>query len=235
MPMIFLKRLKGARELDKKAYIAALSILLRLSFMDKRLKTSLITVAQFYDRRMVGDGGPLGFRRSTDLKMLLACVDRLLHERLINPDQSLFLDLGCADGRVNVFLSYLVKLSVGIELDEWTLEEYAPLRCKLEGVLKKQGLLSPRKNVFLFHGDSMDDKVHQTIIQDTGVGFEEFDLFYTYLVLHEEFAELIAKRAKPGAIFLVYGLNNILPSYAGFSHLSHISPMEGILALYRKD
>jgi hypothetical protein len=184
---------------------------------------------------MVGDGGPLGFRRSTELVLLLACAERLMDERILNPDQSLFLDLGCADGRVNVFFSYLVKLSVGIEMDEWTLDEYAPLRSKLEGVLKEQGLLLPRKNIFLFHGDSTDERIHQTITRDTGVCFEEFDLFYTYLVMHQEFAELIAKKAKRGSIFLVYGLHDILPTYSGFSLLSHISPLEGILALYRKD
>lgn len=203
--------------------------------MDTLLKKSLIKVAQFYDRRKVGDGGPLGFRRSTDLEMLLACVERLLDEKVLDPKTSLFLDLGCADGRVNVFFSYLVKLSVGIEMDEWTYEEYTPLRSKLEGVLKGNGLLLPQNNIFLFHGDSTEERVHQTIIRDTGVGFEEFDLFYTYLVMHEEFAELIAKKAKQGSIFLVYGLHDILPSYQGFRHLSHISPMEGILALYRKD
>jgi len=100
--------------------------------MDQHLKKSLSKVAEFYDERKVGAVGPLGFRRSTDLMTLLACIDRLIDEQIIKSDETAFLDLGCADGRVNLFFSYLVRLSVGIELDEWTLEEYDPLRGELE-------------------------------------------------------------------------------------------------------
>ena len=202
--------------------------------MDDNLRKTLYRVAQFYDERKVGDVGPLGFRRSTDLMRLMACVERLQDENILDPDQTRFLDLGCADGRVNVFLSYLVKSSVGIELDEWTLDEYAPLRSELDGDLKTDGLLFPRENISLFHGDSTDTAVYETIAQQTGVGFNEFDLFYTYLIMHEEFAELIAERAKTGAVFMVYGFNRILPKYQGLQLLKHISPMEGILAFYRK-
>jgi hypothetical protein len=202
--------------------------------MDNNLRKTLSRVARFYDERKVGDVGPLGFRRSTDLMKLMACLERLLDERIIDPDQTRFLDLGCADGRVNVFLSYLVKSSVGIELDEWTLDEYAPLRSKLDGVLNNEGLLSPPENLSLFHGDSTDTVVHETIARQTWVGFDEFDLFYTYLIMHEEFAELISERAKTGAFFMVYGFNKILPKYQGLQLLKHLSPMEGILAFYRK-
>ena len=31
------------------------------------------------------------------------------------------------------------------------------------------------------------------------MGFEEFDLFYTYLTMYEEFSRLIARKAKKGA------------------------------------
>ena len=65
--------------------------------------------------------------------------------------------MGCADGRVNVLLSYLVKISIGIELDEWTLDEYMPLKTMLEKKLGKDHLSPPPENIFLFHGDSMDD------------------------------------------------------------------------------
>lgn len=64
---------------------------------------------------------------------------------------------------------------------------------------------------------------------------EFYDLFYTYLVMHEEFAEMLAERAKRGSIFMVYGLNKILPRYPGFRLLQNLSPMEGILALYQKE
>lgn len=202
--------------------------------MDNLIKKTLDRVARFYDDRKVGDIGPLGFRRSTDLMKLLVCLERLLEEKIIEPDKTKFLDLGCADGRVNVFLSYLVKSSIGIELDEWTLDEYEPLRSKLDGKLHNERLLSPQKNISLFHGDSTDKTVHETIVRQTGIGFEDFDLFYTYLIMHEEFAELIAEKAKTGSVFMVYGLHKILPRYEGLQHLDLFSPMEGVLALYQK-
>ena len=203
--------------------------------MNEQLKKTLLRVAKFYDQRKVGDVGPLGFRRSTDMMTMVACLDRLLDEKIIKPNETMFLDLGCADGRVNVFLTYLARMSVGIELDEWTLDEYGPLKLQLEEVLKQEGLLLPPENIFLFHGDATDERIHKSITRETGARFEEFDLFYTYLVMHEEFAELIEKKAKRGSIFMVYGLDKIMPSYKGFRLLKHISPMEGILAIYRKD
>jgi len=203
--------------------------------MDERLKQSLNRVARFYDRRKVGDVGYQGFRRSSDLKTLLNCLNRLLDEKVIIPNDSLFLDLGCADGRVNVLMSYLVKFSVGIELDEWTLEEYTALNSALSQALVREKLLPPPQNTFVFHGDAVDERIHQTIAQKTGIGFEDFDLFYTYLVMHEEFARLIAKKGKEGSVFMVYGLRNILPDYEGFRLLEDLSPLEGILALYQKN
>ena len=203
--------------------------------MEEQLQKSLIRVARFYDNRKVGDVGFLGFRRSTDLSILFSCLRPLLDERIIVPNESLFLDLGCADGRVNVFLSYLAKSSIGIELDEWTLDEYLPLRSELDRALKEDDLLTTPDNIFLFHGDSMDENVHDAITGKTGISFEQFDLFYTYLIMHEEFAGLIVEKAKKGAIFLIYGLQKILPRYQGLRLLEHISPMEGILAFYRKE
>ena len=203
--------------------------------MDQRLMKSLSRVAEFYDRKKVGDVGPLGFRRSTDLGILFDCVNRLVDEGIIVPDETAFLDLGCADGRVNLFFSYLVRLSVGIELDQWTFEEYGPLRADLESTLEKDGLLSPPENIFLFLGDSTDEAIHDSIMRKTGVGVESFDLFYTYLIMHEEFAEMLAQRAKKGSIFMVYGLCKILPRYPGFRLLQHLSPMKGIVALYQRE
>ena len=70
---------------------------------------------------------------------------------------------------------------------------------------------------------------------ETGVGIRDFDFFYTYLVMHEEFAGFLKDRAKEGALFLVYGLNKIMPTYPGFRLLKELSPIEGILAVYRKE
>lgn len=202
--------------------------------LDKRLKKTLLKVAEFYDQRKVGEVGPLGFRRSTDLMTVFNCLDRMLEQRIIKPDETMFMDLGCGDGRLNVFLSYLLKTSVGIELDEWTLKESGPLKAKLDENLKQDGLLPPADNVRLFHGDATDERVHEKILRETGIPFERFDIFYTYLVMHEEFARLIAQKAKSGAILMVYGLDKILPKYEKLQLLEDISPMEGILALYKK-
>jgi hypothetical protein len=123
---------------------------------------------------------------------------------------------------------------VGVELDAWTLEEYAPLRAGVAKRLMRSGLPEPPQNIFLFHGDSTDEAVHAKIQENTGMAFHDFDLFYTYLVMHEEFAEIIRKKARSGAIFMVYGLEKVMPRYPGFRLLEDLSPLEGILALYKK-
>ncbi len=84
------------------------------------------------------------------------------------------MDLGCADGRVNLLLSYLTKLSVGIELDEWTLDEYGPLRDELAKTLEGNGFIPPPDNIFLYHGDSTDENVHRRVEGETGVGNKRF-------------------------------------------------------------
>lgn len=203
--------------------------------MDKGLlRKTLECVAVFYDQRKVGDVGALGFRRSTDLTRFLTCLDYLLGQGFLIPGKSHFLDLGAADGRVNVLLSYLVKVSVGIELNEWTLEEFGPIKSKLEEELQREGLPFPPDNIFLFHGDSTEDLVQETVCKKTGWTFGDFDLFYTYLTMQEEFADLIARKAKRGAVYMVYGLHRILPRFPGLHLLTPDHPLEGILALYQK-
>ena len=194
----------------------------------------LSAVARFYDERKVGDVGPLGFRRSTDLSRLLACLDPLIEKGILVPGESLFLDMGCADGRVNILLSYLVKKSIGIELDEWTMEEYFLLKTELEANLKRNHLPLPPDNIFVFQGNAMEGSLYETIQQETGVDFEGFDIFYTYLSMQEEFAGLITERAKKGSVFMVYGLEKIMPKYKGLSLLTPELPLEGTLSLYQK-
>ncbi len=199
------------------------------------LQETLSAVAAFYDGRQVGDSGFLGFRRSTNLLKLCSCLYRMIDQGLIVPGESNFLDLGCADGRVNVLFSYLSRFSAGVELNEWILEEYESLRLDLEQRLREKQLPFPPPNIFLFHGDSMDERLHEEIKSKTGVAFDGFDLFYTYLTMQEEFAELIARKARAGALFMVYGLDTILPRFKGLSLLAPERAMEGILAIYRKE
>jgi SAM-dependent methyltransferase len=202
--------------------------------MNRDMEKSLLSAARFYDGKKVGDTGPLGFRRSTDLMKLKECIDGLLERKILNPGKSLFLDMGCGDGRVNVLFSYLVRKSIGIEMDEWTLDEYIPLKQELLTVLGADRLMLPPENIFLFQGDSRDAGLHESIQRQTGVGFEDFDLFYTYLTLQDEFAELIAQRAKAGAVFMVYGLDRIMPRHRDLRLLTPGEPLKGILALYQK-
>jgi hypothetical protein len=201
----------------------------------ERTLETLARIARFYDQRKVGDIGFLGFRRSSDLARLVTCLSILIREGLLVRGASSFLDMGCADGRVNVLLSYLTVKSVGIELDEWTLEEYSGLRKELDGMLVKEGLPLPPENIFLFHGDTMDPALHDRVRVETGLRLDEFDLFYTYLTMQEEFAGLINRKARKGAVFMVYGLERIFPRFEGLRLLTPREPLGGTLALYQKE
>jgi hypothetical protein len=203
--------------------------------IEPRLREALAAVARFYDGRKVGDVGSQGFRRSTDLTKLCACLDAMTDRSWIVPGESRFLDLGCADGRVNVLFGYLTGLSVGIEIHDWILDEYGSLRKELEQDLTGKDLPLPPGRIFLFHGDSMNGDLHRAIKSRTGAGLEEFDLFYTYLTMQEEFAEMIARNARPGALFMIYGLDRILPRFKGLTLLTPERAMEGVLAVYRKE
>jgi len=134
-----------------------------------------------------------------------------------------------------VLLSYLTRISAGVELDEWTLEEYSGLRRELDQTLKEEGRPLPPPNIHLFHGDTMDPVLHERVYRETGVPFKAFDLFYTYLCMHEEFADLIRREAGQGAVFMVYGLERILPRFGGLRLLPPEKPLEGIVALYQKE
>ncbi len=198
------------------------------------LEKTLQAVVDFYDQRKVGHIGSMGFRRSSDLGRVKAVVDHLIARSLLIPQKCLFLDMGCADGRVNVLMSYVTGRSIGIELNEWIMDEHVPVKTELEHALKIARLPLPPDNISLFLGDTLEDETHEAVKNRTGTGFEEFDLFYTYLSMYEEFSELIVRKAKKGALFMVYGLDKILPKINGLKLLTPQRPLEGIIALYRK-
>lgn len=191
-------------------------------------------VADFFDNRKVGNIGPLGFRRSSDLGRLIAAIEELQKENILGHSGLNFLDMGCGDGRVNILLSYLADRSIGIELDDWTLDDYSPLKEELEMELGRQRLPLPPDNIHIFEGDALDPDLHDLILHRTGAAIEDIDLFYTYLTMHEEIAELIARKAKPGALFMVYGLERIMPRYERLELLTLKDPLQGIIAVYRK-
>ncbi len=198
------------------------------------LKESMLKTADFFDNRKVGNIGPLGFRRSSDLMRLIPAIESLQKNNILPSSGLNFMDMGCGDGRVNILLSYISSKSIGIELDDWTLDDYAPLREELDKELNSHNLPLPEDNIHLFEGDSLDIELHARIFQETGVSIENTDLFYTYLTLHEEISELVVDRGKNGAVFMVYGLEKIIPRYEGLELLTPDTPLEGIIAVYRK-
>ena len=199
-----------------------------------RLRKTVDLIARYYDGCKVGYAGHEGYRKSTDLVKFARCIDELVRLGLIDPNRTLFLDLGCADGRVNVLMSYFVKLSVGMEIDPEILAEYHPRKEELDHKLRKANLIRPKDNINLFQGNSLEAAAYKQIESQVKVRFSEIDLFYTYITLHDFFGAKIAAKAKPKALYLVYGFNKILPRYQGLELLIPDLASQGIVALYGK-
>ncbi len=195
---------------------------------------ALDRIASFYDGCRYGYEGWQGWRKSTDLRRLAACLESCAEMGAIRPAGTVFLDLGCADGRVNVLASYFARLSIGIEIDAEILAEAEPRRKELEALLRSQGLMPPPGNIRLFHGDSLSGETYERIRAETGASFETVDFFYTYITLHDRFAEKIAAEAAPGAFYLVYGFSKVLPRYDKLELEVADLAGQGIAALYRK-
>ncbi|HYR02842.1 MAG TPA: hypothetical protein VES58_05815, partial [Syntrophobacteria bacterium] len=64
--------------------------------------------------------------------------------------------------------------------------------------------------------------------------FSDMDLFYTYITLHDLFADKISREAKKGALYMIYGFSLILPRYDGLELLVPDLGGQGIVALYGK-
>lgn len=197
-------------------------------------RKTLRLVSGHFDSRKVGHVGGKGYRKTTDLGKLSRCMEDLAASGVVAGDRTVFADLGCGDGRVNLLASYFVKTSIGIEIDSEILSEYGPGRSELFSVLEREGGIFPPENVFLFRGDSLSRKTFGKIRAATGVGFEDVDLFYTYITLHDVFAEAIAERGRPGAYFLVYGFNRVLPRYDSLELVLPDVGSRAIAALFRK-
>ncbi len=198
------------------------------------IKETLNTVARFFDTCRYGCQGNEGYRKSTDLHQMIACAEHLRARELIHPHATRFLDLGCADGRVNLLMSYFVKDSIGIEIDEEILSEYGPRKAALDRLLLKRRLEPFPENIHLFAGNSLEPETHERIRKQTGTALEDVDLFYTYITLHDVFGEMIAEKAGKGALYMVYGFSRILPRYDGLELLIPDVGSQGIVALYRK-
>jgi SAM-dependent methyltransferase len=201
---------------------------------DVRLKQTVACIADYYDGNKVGYVGHEGYRKSTDLAKFCKCIDKLIALGYIEPQHTTFLDLGCADGRVNVLMSYFVKRSVGIEIDPEILAEYRQRKKELTLELQRENLLQPPDNISLFKGNSLETATYDLIENSIGVRFERIDLFYTYITLHDLFAAKIAEEGKQKALYLVYGFNRILPRYQGLEILIPDVASQGIVSLYAK-
>ena len=203
--------------------------------INRYLQETISLITSFYDSLKVGYEGSQGYRKSTDLAKLSECVRELVSLGLIQLRRTVFADLGCADGRVNVLMSYVVGESIGIEVDPAILSEFRPRKEALLAELKKKKLMPPPDNIALFQGSSLEASTYQRIVSDTGIRLRDVDLFYTYITLHDLFAEKIAKEAKDGALYLVYGFNKILPRYQGLRLLVPDVASQGIATLYVKE
>jgi hypothetical protein len=203
--------------------------------MDWTLLDKIISVvAEFYDGCKVGYQGFKGYRKSTDLAKVGRCVAHLVADGFLIPGRTAFTDLGCADGRVNVLMSYFVRQSIGIEIDEEILAEFSPRLTALEGLLRRANLPLPPDNIFLLRGDTLDGGTFGRILAATGMRFADMDLFYTYITLHDLFADKIAREAKKGALYMIYGFSRILPRYDGLELLVPDLGGQGIVSLYGK-
>ncbi len=200
-----------------------------------RLDRTLSLIAVFFNECKVGYQGCEGYRKSSDLLKLGLCVQDLMSRGHIDPARTNFLDLGCADGRVNIMMSYFVRTSTGIEINPDFIDEYPVRQGALRVQLEKSGLILPPDNIVLLPGSSLDTAMNDRMEQETGICFEDVDLFYTYITLHDVFAEKIALEAGPGALYLVYGFSKVLPSYPGLELLLPDVGGQGIAALYRKE
>jgi SAM-dependent methyltransferase len=169
---------------------------------DALIKTMKLA-SDYFDVRKVGCFCNTGYRKTTDISKLGACIEDLAGSGIIDPVRSVFMDLGCGDGRVNLLMGYFVRLSIGIEIDADILSEYEPKKDELLSVLRRKGAVLPPENIFLFPGSSLDTATFDEVRSRTGIDFSDVDLFYTYITLHDVFASTIAERGRSGACYLV--------------------------------
>ena len=200
--------------------------------VNNSLRKTISLIAQFYGSYKVGYEGSQGYRKSSDLKKLEACIWALVSQNLINANSTIFADLGCADGRVNLLMSYFVKKSIGIEIDHDILAEYTPRKINLCHTLQKKNLFLPPDNTYLFGGNSLEPSTYEHISHEIGVSFSDIHFFYTYITLHDLFAEKIARETKTGTLYLVYGFHKVLPQYKGLNVLISDLGSQGIATLY---
>lgn len=202
--------------------------------MDRLTYETLERLAEFFDSRKVGHIGNSGYRKTSDMAVLLKVVSCLINGGIIDPGRTIFLDLGSGDGRVNIFMAYLCRWSLGFEIEDFIYDEYLELRDQVSSLLRAERLMALPDNLRVWCGNSLDEKSHRKMEKETGVTLSDVDIFYTYITLHDLFADFLRETARRGSYYMVYGFSGILPRYEGFELIDPDVAGQKIVALYRK-
>ncbi len=225
---------RWGRELDLQ-FQACERILSRIrSLEDHLFPRALSTVAEFFDGNKTGVYGNQGEFKSTDLAALGRCLSLLHRNGMLDACKTVFLDLGCGDGRVAAYMAYWVQNALGIEIDEDMIIRFQYRYQRVLELLDASDLPAPPGGIHVIQGDALSEQTYARLQEECGQGFQDVDVFYTHFTLHDLYADLIAKRAKPGAVYLVYGLNEILPEYPGLHRVFPGRAVHGILGVYQK-
>ncbi len=202
--------------------------------MDDLTIKTIEAIISFFDANKKGHIGSSGYRKTSSLDVVFKAVKELMAQNIIRNKETIFLDLGCGDGRVCMLMSYICKWSIGIELEDFIYDEYKEARNQIENILRSQKLLPIPENIFVVNGDSLSMETYKVIKQKINVELENVDLFYTYITLHDAFANMLKERARKGSYYMVYGFSGILPQYDGFELINPDIANEKLIALYRK-
>ncbi|SFM72798.1 hypothetical protein [Thermodesulforhabdus norvegica] len=202
--------------------------------MDRLTCKTLQRLAEFLDARKVGHVGNSGYRKTSDMAVLLKILERLIDKGIVVPKKTVFLDMGSGDGRVNIFMAYVCRWSLGFEIEDFIYDEYLDLKGEIASFLKMKGLKPLPDTLKVWCGDSLDERSHRKMSEETGVTLADVDIFYTYITMHDLFADFLREKARSGAYYMVYGFNGILPRYRGFELVDPDVAGQKIVTLYRK-
>jgi hypothetical protein len=146
------------------------------------LNETTSVIAQFYEPYKVGYEGSQGYRKSSDLAKLAHCIQVLRSQHLIDGKKTIFADLGCVDGRVNILMSYFVKKSIGIEMDHDILSEFTPRKRNLCQALQRKNLNLPPDNIHLFWGNFLDRNIYNTFSWEQNITVHGITFFTNFIL-----------------------------------------------------
>ncbi len=202
--------------------------------MDELTVKTIEAIITFFDANQKGHIGNSGYRKTSSLSVLFRAVKKLMAQNIIQYKKTVFLDLGCGDGRVCMLMSYICKQSIGIELEDFIYDEYREVRNQVENILKLNRLLPFPDNMLVINGDSLSAETHKFIKQKVDIELKDVDIFYTYITLHDAFASMLKEKARKGSYYMVYGFSGVLPRYDSFELVDPDVANEKLIALYRK-